>query len=715
MMKSDWKNGLKKVNWKKGLQTAGGVTRQVGGAFKDAKLENPIRSVGVQLFVLIFCGILVCVVTLGWFSYSQSRTIIKTKVADSNSQTAEQIAGRLNLMLTSYEQKTMEFLSDTSFMDTLSKAVSPNVEEFERFTAQRDVSEKFSSIIFADKNINGVYLLPSQENGTLQPIGTASSGSMPDMSVIKDMPFMKQMLDAQGKAVWAPTMEKGLSGSAPTPTIAVGRALVNLSNGSNQYVIVIELNYTFLKDLVDQFRTGDGSTSRIVAPDGTIVYSSIAKENGTKYPNPLPKTGQGITVKENGKDMLSVGGMIDLNQWELVGNVPVSELVRDARSISGLTWIMSGVSALIAVGIGLLVMRQVGRPLVQLRALMNEGERGNLTVRSTIRKKDEIGQVADSFNRMMEQITVLVRQTGQSAKDVLDTASTLSEASRKTATSAKEIAVATEEIASGATNLAMESERGTEITSRIGERVQSVIQSNEEMGHAAEIVQEAGRKGTDYMAGLIEKTGQTEEMTRSMVEKVDQLKESTRSIRKILDVLGNITKQTNILSLNATIEAARAGAAGKGFMVVADEIRKLADQSRDSIGIVGEIVERIQREIDETVSVLSAAYPLFQEQILSVREATQIFHDVQNHMAGFVQRLESATEAVKHLEEAQSTLSLAMTNVSAVAQQSSATSEEVASLSNEQLSVSEGLVQLSNRLETVSAQLRESLSKFTVS
>jgi methyl-accepting chemotaxis protein len=200
-----------------------------------------------------------------------------------------------------------------------------------------------------------------------------------------------------------------------------------------------------------------------------------------------------------------------------------------------------------------------------------------------------------------------------------------------------------------------------------------------------------------------------------MVGKVDNLKDSTRSIRKILDVLGNMAKQTNILSLNATIEAARAGTAGKGFMVVADEIRKLADQTRESIGIVGGIVENIQREIDETVNVLSEAYPIFQEQIESVREANQIFVTVQDNMGSFVQRLESATDSVRNLEEAQSTLAMAMSNVSAVAQEASATSEQVASLSNEQLNISDGLVQLSNRLEAVSGQLRESLSRFTVS
>src|SRR5690606_24551279 len=134
-------------------------------------------------------------------------------------------------------------------------------------------------------------------------------------------------------------------------------------------------------------------------------------------------------------------------------------------------------------------------------------------------------------------------------------------------------AVATEEIASGATSLAVEAERGSDLTERMGVRMAGVNEAGGQMAESAAEVERASEQGTQYMAVLIEKTGMTEQMTRNMVDKVDRLKESTRSIRKILDVLNNVAKQTNILSLNATIEAARAGAAGKGFMVVADEIR----------------------------------------------------------------------------------------------------------------------------------------------
>ncbi|TVY00716.1 methyl-accepting chemotaxis protein [Cohnella terricola] len=658
----------------------------------------------MKLFLLIFCSILACVLSLGWFSYSKSSSIIQQKVSDSSQQTAVQTAGKIALLLEGYERQSLQFITDSSFTKLLSTMANTK-DDYEAFDSSRQLTEKMGSVAMADSNYESISLIPVDGKGQ-----ALSTGTSVNKEGLLEQPFLQQVIEANGRAVWIPTLAKGVDGTRGTPTFALARVL----NQGKSFLMILEIKIKTLDDEMKTVNFGEGSSSYIVSSDGTIVYGPNEEVMGAKYEYEVPGDGESATIVMDTKTLSSAGELKN-NGWKLIGNIPVSELVKDAKVISNLTWIMSLIAAVIAGAIGLIVMMSVGRPLAQLRTLMNEGERGNLTVRSTIRKKDEIGQVSDSFNRMMEEITGLVRQTNLSAQEVLDTATSLTDASRKTAGAAKEIAIATEEIANGATNLAVESEKGTDLTIQIGTQVQSVIDSNFEMGQSANEVEEAGRTGSVYMGSLIEKTGQTEEMTRSMVEKVDKLKESTGSIRKILDVLGNITKQTNILSLNATIEAARAGAAGKGFMVVADEIRKLADQSRESIGVVGGIVENIAREIDETVSVLSEAYPIFQEQIESVREANQIFVTVQDNMGGFIQRLESATDSVRQLEDAQNTLSLAMSNVSAVAEEASATSEEVASLSNEQLNISDGLVQLSNRLEAVSGQLRESLSRFTVS
>lgn len=703
-MKKSLRERVDAINWKKGANSVSVFSKKVGGQLKGTKFENPIRSVGMKLFLLIFCSILACVLCLGWFSYSKSSSIIKQKVADATTQTTAQTAGKLSLLLDGYEKESLKFITDSQFMGYLD-TLAVTKDDYELFDTARKLNDKLNAVVMADSNFETISLVPKNPEDQF-----ITTGSSTNKEAVMNASYLQKIDEGNGRAYWIPTMAKGIDDSRNQPTLAIGR---KLSQGK-EYYLILEIKIKAIEDQMASVDLGEGSSTYIVSEEGTIVYGPDTEKMGSPYSYEVPSIDKATTVSIDGTDNLSSAGLIELNNWKLIGNLPVSFMVKDAKAISNLTWLMSLLAALIAAGIGLIVMLTVGRPLANLRTLMNEGEKGNLTVRSNIRKKDEIGQLSDSFNRMMEEITALVRQTTASAQEVLETAVALTESSRKTAGAAKEIAVATEEIANGATNLAVESEKGTDLTIQIGSQVQSVITSNVQMGQSANEVEEASRKGSEYMGALIQKTGQTEDMTRSMVDKVDKLKESTRSIRKILDVLGNMTKQTNILSLNATIEAARAGTAGKGFMVVADEIRKLADQSRQSIGVVGEIVEKIQREIDETVSVLSEAYPIFQEQIESVREANQIFYVVQDNMTDFVHRLESATESVRNLEGAQTTLSLAMSNVSAVAQESSATSEQVASLSNEQLNISDGLVQLSNRLEAVSGKLKESLSRFTV-
>lgn len=670
--------------------------------FRTSALTSPRRSVGTRLTLLIIAGILLCVLLLGFFSYYKSSSVIQDKVAEANMLTAEQTSGRLNLLLDNYEQKLLQTFLDPNFSGLLNTMDLAEDESIRADSAFK-VRELLLQIRSADNTLDGITLIPLE--GDAAPISTNARMTA---EVVKQFPYISKIKEANGNMVWVPTMPQGIDGQHNVPTLALGK----LVNFVKPYVLLYEIRYHVLNGELKDVRFGESGSAYVVTPEGTIVFASDESLLGTAYPHPIPTEPQVISI--DGIESLSTASAAQSNGWIIIGNIPVAELVKDAKQIRDFTFLISLGALVIAALMGWMVYRTVAKPLMQLRGLMNEGEKGNLTVRASIRQKDEIGQVAESFNRMMDQITELVRQAGHSAREVLNTAASLADVSRKTATAAKEIAAATEGIADGASNLAVEAERGSDMTSHISSRIQLVIETNKQMGQAASEVEAASRKGSEYMDGLIVKTGQTETMTRQMAEKVEMLKESTGSIVKILDVLGAISKQTNILSLNATIEAARAGAAGKGFMVVADEIRQLADRSRESIDVVSGIVDNIQREIEETVSVLSEAYPIFQEQVDSVRETNEIFSAVQENMSGFMHRLDAASESVHQLREAQEALAQAMENVSAVAEEASATTEEVASLSNEQLGISDGLVELSARLEVVSKALSDSLARFTI-
>lgn len=670
-------------------------------------LENPAKSVGMKLFLMFFASILFFVIIVGALSYSVSKDVIKNKMADSTLQTVTQAGQKLDFLYQTFEDVTLQVMYNNDvqkLLETLSK-IDPL--SYDAADPSHQLTEKLNFVAFSNKAIKTLRIY--RPDGKLI-VATGSTGYESEASV-SDTDWFKQIVEAGGKAAWLDSKSKGYSNDSGS-TFGIGRIISNATSN----LLIVEFSTDILNNELDRITLGENSSVVITnsSNKNLATFDKTALEQTATIQltkEQFEKNQDSFTTKD---DHLVAYYRSPISGWNLIGDVPVSSMVKDAKRIFNYTLIVALFAAIAAVLIGLFVVRMIGKPLVNLRNLMQQGEKGKLTVRANYTTKDEIGQLGNSFDSMMEQITTLVQQTSTSAQQVYETATELSNSSKTTAIAAREIAIATEEISGGAAGLATESERGNELTHHIGMQMKNVIEANLEMGTAATDVQSSSELGTKYMAELIDKTKLTETMIRSMVDKVANLKDSTRSIRQILDVLNNMTKQTNILSLNATIEAARAGAAGKGFMVVADEIRKLADQSKQSIHVVGQITEKIQVEINETVKVLSTATPIFKQQIQAVNEADTIFKQVTNHMGGFVVRLSTVSDSISTLEQSQEVLSDAMMNVSAVAEESLATSQEVASLSTEQLNISNGLVRLSEQLDQLSKSLNETLSKFEV-
>ncbi|MEK5253402.1 methyl-accepting chemotaxis protein [Paenibacillus sp. FSL F4-0125] len=687
------------------------------------KRVNPIKSVGVKLFLIFLCSTVIVVMSLGLISYSKAKTTIKNNVSEAYRQTIIQTAEKLDITLKQYENLALQLYFDAQTQTDLRTLVNAKTS-YEKFEATSSISKKLSSQTTTDSNIISVSLIPESPD---QDIVTSGSGGI-NLDGLREQEWYKTVLastkeynpyysdgDKGGaKNIWFSTSVQGNA----EKDIAMVRSLKNL--GSNDsYIIMIVMKNTLLEEAFASVKLGDGSRIQLVTPDGTVVASTDQKDEGKPseftFIKESKKNNTSLDVKDsNGKPILAVFNPMMRADWKLTGVVPTDELVKEARPILLTTFIAAAGAALLAIFIGIWMVRMIARPLARLKNLMVQGAGGDLSVRTEYVSKDEIGQLSASFNLMMERITELVSQTTETARDVLETAGELGEASRKTAISAKEIAAATEEIAGGAGSLALEAERGNELTDVIATQMQTVISANSEMDEAARGVGEASAQGAKQLTDLLDQTSRTGEKTSALVERVNHLKETVFSVIKVLDVMKSITQQTNILSLNATIEAARAGEAGKGFMVVAGEVRQLADQSKQSIALVAGITDKIIMEMNETEAVLSEVAPLFKEQISSVKSTSDIFVSVKGQMDEFITSLESVTTAISSLNHSQVVLSEAMGNVSAVAEQSSATSEEVASLSNEQQSVSDQLVSLSGKLESASGQLKDKLSLFTI-
>lgn len=613
-----------------------------------------------------------------------------------------------------YEGLSRQLLVDQDLAGQLVSFNKPHINTAEKTELSNAVVANLNSIVASDQKLFSVRLVPKNMDKT--KIFYSKGASSLNITANNKV-WLDKVVEGNGQVVYIPVHKKGLFELNTEPTMMIGRLLKNLNNKDAEYILLLEVKDQALTDVLSNVNIAESGQIMILNYDNHVVHAEAAEllesESSLKIPDSeTAEEGSFFTKDEQGNSQLVVYKQTVLSKWKMVGSAPVSELVKETKNIIQITMIIAILSALLSIGIGMIMIRMVAKPLVKLSSLMEEGEKGNLSVRTNFKGQDEIGRLGQSFNQMMGQISLLVGKTNDSAQHVLQTAFELSEVSQNTSTMAKEVAVAVEEIAQGAMGLSMEAENGMNYADNIGMNMNKVIDINSKMEGSADRVYQISNEGTGYMGDLITKTNSTEELTRSMIGKVDKLKDSTSSIRKILEVLTTMAQQTNILSLNASIEAVRAGAAGKGFMVIADEIRKLSDQSKVSISVVQDITNDIQKEVEETVDLLLTASPLLTEQIRSVKEASTIFDSVREEMGLFIQESASSTASIRELNQSQFILSESISNVSAVAEQSSAASEEVASIATEQLKISEKLVFLSDKLENLSETLKESLVQF---
>jgi methyl-accepting chemotaxis protein len=319
--------------------------------------------------------------------------------------------------------------------------------------------------------------------------------------------------------------------------------------------------------------------------------------------------------------------------------------------------IVAVLALLLAVGMGIAVTRSIVRPVRRFVVAVDRVAEGDLTASPEIRQRDEIGQLASSFDTTMASLRQIVTTMAGSATTV--------------ATAAEEIAATSNSISASAVQTSAEAQLVSAAADAVSQNVQTVAAGSEQMGAS---IQEIARSAHDA-AGVATEAVRTAEETG---ETVGKLGISSQEIGNVVKVITSIAEQTNLLALNATIEAARAGEAGKGFAVVANEVKELAQETArateeitqrvgaiqadaagavDAIGQIGVVVARIS---DSQTTIAAAV----EEQTLTTQEMNRNVADAatgSGEIAQTVGRVADAsqvtTESVQQLHGAVADLS----------------------------------------------------------
>ncbi|CQR70209.1 Methyl-accepting chemotaxis protein McpA [Sporomusa ovata DSM 2662] len=391
----------------------------------------------------------------------------------------------------------------------------------------------------------------------------------------------------------------------------------------------------------------------------------------------------------------------------------ITTTVSNAKHSKVVAITAAGVAILVGIIIGLLAARKITRPIHELRNLMEEASNGNLLVTAAVRSQDEIGQLCHSFNTMLTAQLEVIRAVKSSAIE-------LAAASEEMAASANEVSMASVSIAEEVQDVAQsmqDASASSTDTAQILIQLSSLIQiAKDKAGSAttnSQITVEAARGGKTVVTEVKQSMNTIHTKTREAEKVIALLNEYSQRIGMISEAITGIANQTNLLALNAAIEAARAGEAGRGFAVVADEVRKLAEQSNTEADNITQLISKVIENTDSAVVAMKHSLAEVETGVESVDKADKSLENILMAVAETVNDIDgiakvtddeiaSSDKIVKLIEAVAEDIERTERDaqqVSAATEETSATIETIAASSEQTSAMAQKLQNLINKFK----------------
>jgi len=370
--------------------------------------------------------------------------------------------------------------------------------------------------------------------------------------------------------------------------------------------------------------------------------------------------------------------------WSVLVRVPTADAAPEAASIQREIWVavLICLGAMLPMGIfiGQAVVRRV-RPVVEIA---EQASHGDLTGRAPVTSADELGQMGHAFNTFLDKLTTMIGQTSRVAYTVATAAEELS-------VNGTAVSKASREQANQSTQVASSVEEMSATANEMTRNAQVMSQTAQELSGAA-------RKGGEVVANSMRGMESVASTMQMSADRIQALGRHSQEIGEIIGVIEDIADQTNLLALNAAIEAARAGEQGRGFAVVADEVRKLAERTGKATKEIAVVIETVLEGTDEAVASMETGTTEVQSGMKLVNEAGAQLHDI-------VEGVQRVTQMVQQL-------------AGSIDEQTHATEQiaggiqAVAGLSHQNENSVEQVVAATNDLSRMASQLHSDLQRF---
>ena len=488
------------------------------------------------------------------------------------------------------------------------------------------------------------------------------------------------------------------------------------------------LNEDYLGKLVGKVSINgiDSSYAYVVLADGNMVYHPDSAKIGQPVENSVVKglvadlaagktpENQVVTYNFNGVEKYAAYYITSDQSAILVVSADSADMLAAIGQILRTT-ILFGIIIFIVLGVlAYLLTARMTKPLLQITSEINRFSTLDFTdspvTMRISKRKDETGQIARAIAELRQQVVQIVSQIKEQSAKLYSASNELDSNAALTASTVGSVESAVNEIASGATSQASETQKATDNIIDMGNMIEHTNTEVESLNSTAMLMKHSSDEASTTLQELDAINQRAITSIDIIYEQTNTTNASALKIKEATTLISSIAEETNLLSLNASIEAARAGDAGRGFAVVASQIQKLAEQSDSSARQIDDIIRALLDDSQKAVETMNQVKEIMQLQSANVSKTGTVFAQVRDGISQSLNGVDEIADKTTRLDAARTGVVDVVQNLTAIAQQNAASTEETSASVIEVSSIMSQISENARQLKEIASILETNVS-----